>query len=141
MTSKPKKSLYFYLMVLFSIIGLPLMVMSLFYIKDAILNDTWRTNIVTTIQVAAIIAAEFMIISEAMKHREGYTTVTTTKYNLFKCRESGTEESFMMFADDEEELELFFSITAPDKKFFIEPAEMSGKSIRMKIFNGGTSYG
>jgi hypothetical protein len=76
-----------------------------------------------------------------MKHREGYTTVATTKYNLFKCRESGTEESFMMFADDEEELELFFSITQPDKKFFIEPAEMSGKSIKMKIFNGGTSYG
>jgi hypothetical protein len=47
----------------------------------------------------------------------------------------------MMFADDEEELELFFSITQPDKKFFIEPAEMSGKSIKMKIFNGGTSYG
>ena len=42
----------------------------------------------------------------------------------------------MMFADNEEELELFFAITQPDKKYFIESAEMSGNSIKMKVFNG-----
>ena len=41
----------------------------------------------------------------------------------------------MMFADSSEELEQFFAITQPDKKIYIEDAEMSGKSIQMKIFN------
>ena len=42
----------------------------------------------------------------------------------------------MMFADNEEELEKFFDYTKPDKKMFIEPAELTGQSIQMKIFNG-----
>lgn len=114
------------------------MFISLFHIKDAILNDTLFSNITASVYSAAMIFAEFILISETMKQRQGYTTVTTTQYNLFKCRESGKDETFMMFADTEDELEMFFSITAPDKKFFIEPAEMSGKSIKMRIFNGDT---
>jgi hypothetical protein len=41
-----------------------------------------------------------------------------------------------MFADNEEELEKFFDYTRPNKKMFIESAEMTGQSIQMKIFNG-----
>lgn len=70
-----------------------------------------------------------------MRHGEGYTTVVTTQYNLYKCREKGKEETFMMFADSEEDLEQFFEITEPEKDFLIEPAELTGKSIKMRIFN------
>jgi hypothetical protein len=55
---------------------------------------------------------------------------------LFKCKESGKEEAFMMFADSTEELEHFFEVTEPTKKIYIEEAEMTGKSIQMKVFNG-----
>jgi hypothetical protein len=123
---------------MFSIVGFPLMFISLFYIKDAILNDTLFTNITASVYSAAMILPSLFLYLKPMKHNQGYTTVTTTQYNLFKCRESGKDETFMMFADTEDELEMFFSITAPDKKFFIEPAEMSGKSIKMRIFNGDT---
>jgi hypothetical protein len=42
----------------------------------------------------------------------------------------------MMFADSTEELEHFFEVTEPTKKIYIEEAEMTGKSIQMKVFNG-----
>jgi hypothetical protein len=98
-------------------------------------NGLLFENISKNISGLAIIMIEFILISEVMKHNEGYTTVTTTKYNLYKCRERGKDETFMMFADSEEELEQFFEITQPDKQFFIENASMEGKSISMKIFN------
>jgi uncharacterized protein YxeA len=86
-----------------------------------------------------VIGVTFYFIGETIRYREGYTTVTTTKYNLYKCREKNKEESFMMFADSEEELERYFKITHPEKEFFIESAELSGKSISMKILNNPTN--
>ena len=136
MTTGPKKGLYYYIVLLFSAIGFFIMIYSFHYIKTAYTNDTLFTDILGVVYALASIMAEFILISEVLKHKEGYTTVVTTKYNLYKCRAIGDEKSFMMFADNEEELELFFAITQPDKKYFIESAEMSGNSIKMKIFNG-----
>lgn len=136
MTTGPKKGLYYYIVLLFSILGFFIMIYSFHYIKTAYVNGALFTDILGTIYALAAIMAEFVLISEVLKHREGYTTVVTTKYNLYKCREVGEEKTFMMFADNEEELELFFVITQPDKKYFIESAEMSGNSIKMKVFNG-----
>jgi len=135
MTNGPKKSFYYYIVFILSVIGAPIMFLSLYYLKVEILNGTLFENISKQISALATIMVEFMLISEVLKHREGYTTVITTKYNLYKCRERGKDETFMMFADSEEELEQFFEITQPDKQFFIETAGMEGKSINMKIFN------
>lgn len=136
MTTGPKKGLYYYILLLFSIVGFFIMIYSFYYIKNAYTNGTLFTDILGTIYALTTIMAEFVLISEVLKHKEGYTTVVTTKYNLYKCRAIGEEKTFMMFADNEEELELFFAITQPDKKYFIESAEMSGNSIKMKVFNG-----
>jgi len=46
----------------------------------------------------------------------------------------------MMFADSEEELQLYFDVTHPNKKFLIEEAEMNAKSIKMKVINGDVEY-
>lgn len=135
MTSGPKKSLYYYVVLVLSLVGAPIMFLSLYYLKLEILNGTLLENISKQISALAIIMVEFLLASEVMKNREGYTTVTTTKYNLYKCRERGQDETFMMFSDSEEELEQFFEITQPDKQFFIESADLSGKSVNMKIFN------
>ena len=135
MTSGPKKSLYYYVVLVLSLVGAPIMFLSLYYLKLEILNGTLLENISKQISALAIIMVEFLLASEVMKNREGYTTVITTKYNLYKCRERGQDETFMMFADSEEELEQFFEITQPEKQFFIEDASMEGKSINMKIFN------
>lgn len=135
MTAGPKKGFYYYLMLVFSVIGAPITFLALYYLKSDMVNGLLFENISKNISGLAIIMIEFILISEMMKHNEGYTTVTTTKYNLYKCRERGQDETFMMFADSEEELEQFFEITQPDKQFFIENASMEGKSISMKIFN------
>jgi hypothetical protein len=115
--------------------GLFPMMVAVANLKGLVMNGQLFENITHTVNTLALIVIEFYFISEIFKHSQGYTTVVTTEYNLFKCRESGKEVEFMMFADDEEELEHFFEITQPDKKFIIQPAEMSGKSIKMKIFN------
>ena len=112
MTTGPKKGLYYYTVLLFSIVGFFIMIYSFHYIKTAYVNGTFFTDILGTIYALASIMAEFVLISEVLKHKEGYTTVVTTKYNLYKCRAIGEEKTFMMFADNEEELELFFAITA-----------------------------
>lgn len=133
MTTGPKKSFYYYLLIGFASFGLFPMMVAISNVKGLVVNDQLFENIAHTVNSFATIIIEFYFIAELFKYGEGYTTVTTTKYNLYKCREVGEEESFMMFADDQEELEQFFEITQPDKKFFIEPAEMSGKSIQMRI--------
>ena len=135
MTTGPKKGFYYYIMFVFSVIGAPITFLALYYLQSDMVNGLLFENISKNISGLTIIMVEFMIISEVLKHREGYTTVITTKYNLYKCRERGKDETFMMFADSEEELEQFFEITQPDKQFFIETAGMEGKSINMKIFN------
>jgi len=136
MTTGPKKGLYYYIVLGFAVIGFFIMVYSFHYIKTAYVNGTFFTDILGTVYALTSIMAEFVLISEVLKHKQGYTTIVTTKYNLYKCRAIGEEKTFMMFADNEEELELFFAITQPDKKYFIEPSEMSGNSIKMKVFNG-----
>jgi hypothetical protein len=133
MTTGPKKSFYYYLMIALASLGLFPMMVAISNAKGLVMNEQLFENITHTVNTFAVIILEFYFISEIFKHGEGYTTITTTKYNLYKCREVGEEESFMMFADNEKELEQFFEITQPDKKFFIEPAEMSGRSIKMKI--------
>lgn len=136
MTTGPKKSIYYYLVFALAIVGLFPMMTAVANVKGLVMNDQVFENVTHTVNTFAIIIIEFYFISEIFKHSQGYTTVVTTEYNLFKCREIGKEETFMMFADDEEELEQFFEITQPDKKFIIQPAEMTGKSIKMKVFNG-----
>jgi len=138
MISKPKKSFYYYLMFFLAIIGLFPMMVAVANLKGLLLNWTIFENITHSVNTFLIIILEFYFISEIFKHGEGYTTVITTKYNLYKCRERGSEEHFMMFADSEEELEWYFEISHPDKNFLIEPAEMTGKSVSMKIFNQPT---
>jgi hypothetical protein len=135
MTTGPKKSLYYYIVFGLAVWGLFPMMVAVANLKGLVMNGQLFENITHTVNTLALIVIEFYFISEIFKHSHGYTTVVTTEYNLFKCRESGKEEEFMMFADDEEELEKFFEITQPDKKFIIQPAEMTGKSIKMKIFN------
>jgi hypothetical protein len=135
MTTGPKKSFYYYFMFGLASIGIFPMMVALANLKGLIFHWTIFDNIIHSVNTLSIIILECYFISEIFKHGEGYTTVVTTEYNLYKCRESGTEDFFMMFADNEEELEQYFSITHPDKKFFIEPANISGKSIKMKIFN------
>jgi hypothetical protein len=135
MTTGPKKSLYYYIVFGLAIWGLFPMMIAAANLKGLIVNDQLFENITHTVNTLSIIVIEFYFISEILKNSQGYTTIVTTQYNLFKCRESGKDEEFMMFADNEEELEKFFEITQPDKKFFIHPAEMTGKSIKMKIFN------
>lgn len=136
MTKGPKKSLYYYLVFGLAILNLFPMMVAIANLKGLVMNSQLFDNITHTVNTLGIIVLEFYFISEVFKHHEGYTTVVTTQYNLFKCREVGEEEEFMMFADNEEELEQFFEITQPDKKFLIQPAEMTGKSIKMKVFNG-----
>jgi hypothetical protein len=139
MISGPKKGFYYYLMFSLAVIGLIPMMTAVANAKGLILNWTVFENITHSVNTFSIIILEFYFISEIFKYGEGYTTVTTTEYNLYKCREETKEESFMMFADSEEELEQYFEISHPDKKFFIEPAELSGKSISMKVFNQPTN--
>jgi len=135
MTIGPKKSFYYYLVFGLALCGLFPMMVAVSNLKGLVLNDQLFENITHTVNTFSIIILEFYFISEIFKNSQGYTTIVTTQYNLFKCREKGGDEEFMMFADNEEELEKFFEITQPDKTFFIQPAEMTGKSIKMKIFN------
>ena len=133
--TKQKKPVSYYISFVFAIVALPFAISGLLALKVQWMNETLISDIFKTAGNSLMVMIEMIFISDVFKYDEGYTVVTTTKYNLYKCREVGEEESFMMFADEQEELEQFFQITQPDKKFFIEPAEMSGKSIQMKIHN------
>ena len=137
MTTGPSKGLYWYVALAATFLLVPSTATSLVAIKQNIVGGTFWENWKEMMFCIFMIGLHFMCVSDVLKYREGYTTTTTTKYQLFKCRESGKEETFMMFADTEEELEKFFDITQPCKRFFIEPAEMAGKSIQMKVFHTG----
>jgi hypothetical protein len=130
-----KRGFYYYLVWFFSIIGVPLTLIAGHTLYAQWLDGTLFTNYGISLRSVLSIMIEMYWISQVFEYGAGYTVITTQKYNLFKCKESGVEEPFMMFADNEEELEKFFEYTKPDKKIFIEPAEMTGKSIQMKIFN------
>lgn len=131
-----KKGWYFYLICALTVIAFPLALSGLFGLKAQWMNETLLSDIFTTAKNSLMILIEMSFLLEIFKHDAGYTIVTTTEYKLFKCKESGKEEAFMMFADSTEELEHFFEVTEPTKKIYIEEAEMTGKSIQMKVFNG-----
>jgi hypothetical protein len=131
-----KKGWYFYLICALTVIAFPLALTGLLALKEQWINETLWTEMGKTATHCWMVLIEIMFISQIFKHDAGYTVVTTTEYKLFKCKESGKEDAFMMFADSTEELEHFFEVTEPTKKIYIEEAEMTGKSIQMKVFNG-----
>lgn len=139
MMNQKKKTAY-YISFAFAIIGLPLAIISLLALKSQWINDTLLSDIMKTAGNCLAVLVEMMLISDVFKYDAGYTEVVTTEYKLFKCRESGEENDFMMFADSEEELKLYFDIAHPNKKFLIEEAEMNAKSIKMKVINGDVEY-
>lgn len=132
----PKKGIYYYLVWLLFLLNIPNTILAAQSLKELSLHHMIASDYVNTIRAVFSLSIQFYFLSEIFRFKEGYTIISTTKYNLFKCRESGKEETFMMFADNEEELEKFFDYTRPNKKMFIESAEMTGQSIQMKIFNG-----
>lgn len=131
-----KKGWYYYLICAFTVVGFPLALSGLLALKAQWLDETLWSEIGKTAANSFMILMEMSFLSEIFKQDAGYTIITTTEYKLFKCKENGKEESFMMFADSTEELEHFFEVTEPTKKIYIEEAEMTGKSIQMKVFNG-----
>ena len=132
-----KRGPYFYLLLVLSIIGFPFAIFALFALKIQILNELFWSDYQSTSANVFSILSEFYWVSEMFKHYAGYTVVKTTKYKIFKCRESGTDSKneFIMFADNTDELDLYFDFVKPGAKFFYEEAEMNGKSIEMKLFN------
>ena len=131
-----KKGLYYYVMCAFAVICFPLALSGLLALKAQWMNETLWSEMLKTASNSMMILIEMIWLGEVFRHDAGYTIITTTEYKLFKCKESGKEEAFMMFADSIEELEHFFEVSEPTKKIHIEEAEMVGKSIQMKVFNG-----
>jgi len=137
---KQKKKAAYYVSFIVSAIGLPFAISALLALKVQWMNDTLLSDILKTASNGLMIMIEMYFISEIFKYDAGYTEVVTTEYKLFKCRESGNDMDFMMFADSEEELQIYFDVTHPNKKFLIEEAEMNAKSIKMKVINGDVEY-
>jgi hypothetical protein len=131
-----KKGLYYYIITVLCFLHIVLTATAIWALKHLWDNGQLMTDYVSTLRAVFTICGQFWFIREMLWHDSGYTIITTTEYKLFKCKESGKEEAFMMFADSTEELEHFFEVTEPTKKIYIEEAEMTGKSIQMKVFNG-----
>ena len=137
---KQKKNIAYYISFALSVIGLPFAISALLALKVQWINDTLLSDILKTASNGLMIMIEMHLISDIFKYDAGYTEIVTTEYKLFKCRESGDDKDFMMFADSEEELQIYFDVTHPNKKFLIEEAEMDAKSIKMKVINGDIEY-
>jgi len=137
---KQKKKAAYYVSFALAIIAFPFALSGLLALKTQWINDTLLTDIFQTASNSFLVLVEMFFISDIFKYDAGYTEVTTTEYKLFKCKERGSEEPFMMFADSEEELQIYFDVAHPDKKFLIEEAEMNAKSIKMKVLNGDVEY-
>lgn len=139
MTKQKKKPAY-YISFAFAIIALPFAISGLLALKTQWINDMLISDIFKTATNSLMVLIEMMFISDVFKYDAGYTEIVTTEYKLFKCREKGDDKDFMMFADSEEELQTYFDIAHPNKNFIIEEADMTGKSIRMKVINGDVEY-
>lgn len=139
MTKQKKKAAY-YISFALAIVAFPFALSGLLALKVQWVNDTLLTDILKTASNSLMVLIEMYLISDIFKYDAGYTEVITTEYKLFKCRESGDDTDFMMFADSEEELQMYFDVTHPNKKFLIEEAEMNAKSIKMKVLNGDVEY-
>ena len=133
--TKPFKGIYYYLIRIAAFLTFAPALVGLGALKAQYIDGTLLTNINDTSKNMFMLAAFVYFVVEIYKYGTGYTEITTTEYKLFKCRESGKDEAFMMFADSVEELERFFECAHPNKVVFIEEAQMSGKSVQMKIFN------
>lgn len=138
---KQKKKPAYYISFAFAIVALPFAISGLLALKSQWINDTLISDIFKTAGNSLMVLIEMMFISDVFKYDAGYTEIVTTEYKLFKCRENGCDEDFMMFADSEEELQTYFDVMHPDKKFLIEEAEMNAKSIKMKVINGDGVHG
>ena len=130
-----KKGIYYYLMWILLIFNFTFSLIAIESLKTLAMHGMLMSNYADTLRAIMTITFELYFLAEIFRVKEGYTIISTTQYKLFKCRESGKEETFMMFADSEEELETFFEYSQPNKRFFIEAAEITGKSIQLKIFN------
>ena len=131
-----KKGWYYYFIAVMCFLHIALTAAAIVGLKHLWEAEQLMTDYVSTLRAAFTICIQFWLVREMLWYEAGYTIVTTTEYKLFKCLEKGKDEPFMMFADSIEELEFFFEQTQPEKKFYIEEAEMKGKSIKMKVFNG-----
>lgn len=130
-----KKGWYYYVITAACFLHIALTAVAIAGLKQLWDNEQLMTDYVSTLRAVFTICVQFWLVREMLWYEAGYTIVTTTEYKLFKCKESGKEDAFMMFADSIEELEHFFEVTEPTKKIYIEEAEMVGKSIKMKVFN------
>ena len=131
-----KKGWYYYIISVLCFLHIILTAAAIVGIKNLWENDQLMTDYASTLRAVFTICIQFWLVREMLWYEAGYTIVTTTEYKLFKCTEEGKDEPYMMFADSEEELEIFFQETQPNKNIRIEEAEMKGRSIQMKIFNG-----
>lgn len=134
-----KKGWYYYLITVMCFLHIALTAVAIVGLKHLWDAEQLMSDYVSTLRAVFTIGIQFWLVREMLWYEAGYTIVTTTEYKLFKCLEKGKEEPFMMFADSIEELEFFFDQTQPDKKFYIEEADMKGKSIQMKVFNANES--
>lgn len=130
-----KKGWYYYAITTICFLHIPFAAIAIVTLKNLFQADQLMVDYVSTMKAAFTMCVQFFLVFSMLESESGYTIITTTEYKLFKCREKNGEEEFMMFADSIEELECFFEETQPDKKIIIEEAEMTGKSIQMKIFN------
>ena len=73
--------------------------------------------------------------TEIMKYRQGYSKISITTNNLFKCRVQGTEEVFYLRADSEQEAELFFETILEGKTVFIEESSIKLMGFEMALPN------
>lgn len=137
---KQKKKLAYYTSFVLAIIAFPFALSGLLALKVQWVEGTLLTDLLKTASNSLMVLIQIFMISDVFKYDAGYTEITTTEYKLFKCRESGDDSDFMMFADSEEELQTYFDVTQPNKKFLIEEAEMNAKSIKMKVLNGDVEY-
>lgn len=137
---KQKKKAAYYVSFVCAVVALPFAISGLLALKVQWINDTLISDIFQTASNSFLVLVEMFFISDIFKYDAGYTEVITTEYKLFKCREIGEDQEFMMFADSEEELRMYFDVSHPDKKFLIEEAEMNAKSIKMKVLNGDVEY-
>jgi hypothetical protein len=94
-----------------------------------ILDREMLTNIGTVI----ILVYPVLMWTEILKHKEGFTHVKTEIGFIFKCRISGKDKSFYVKADTEEEVNLYFQTTMPNKIVFIEESHIPIVGFDMKI--------
>jgi hypothetical protein len=108
---------------------------SVYALKTQLMAGTIFSEYANTIRSLFMVWFPFWLVRDILIYEKGHTVIKTTEYKLFKCRESGTDETFMMFADNENELEKFFDYSRPDVQVFIEELPMTAKSFEVTTPN------